>query len=300
MDEDGWLGGPVGQQLTARLVAQACRQYQIAEPDAQAIVLDVLGRERRLAAVIAGGSSLQQIERTRLFKDLATASRKRIYYHLRRYDRQNPAAAAALAALEAMTPGEMPGQDLLAALATGHVSTAERLPFLNSFHQTLFAAIGTPATVLDMGCGVYPVLFPFDGPGASVTAYVAADKDPESVRTLASYARVRGDGRLAAVAFDISDGWGALRDRTGRTRFDVAFMFKLVPVLRRQASAAYQLLTTVSADLVVLTGSTRSMTKNQSIERRERAALLAFAEAAGLRVRAEASCGGECLVIASR
>src|SRR5882762_2624051 len=100
MNEDGWLGDPVGQQLAARLVTRACRQYQIAEPDAQAIVLDVLSRERRLAAAIADGSSVQQIERTRLFRDLASASRKKIYYHLRRYDRQNPAAAAALAALD--------------------------------------------------------------------------------------------------------------------------------------------------------------------------------------------------------
>jgi 16S rRNA (guanine(1405)-N(7))-methyltransferase len=199
-----------------------------------------------------------------------------------------------------MGPGEVPGQDLLAGLATGHISTAERLPFLTEFHEALFAGIGTPATVLDLGCGVYPVLFPFDAEGASVSAYVAADKDPGSIRALDSYARVRGDGRLTAVAFDISDGWAVLRDRTGQSRFDVAFLFKLVPVLRRQASAAYQLLTTISADLVVLTGSTRSMTKNQSIERRERAALLAFAEAAGLRVRAEAACGGECVVVASR
>jgi hypothetical protein len=300
MNEGAWLGGPVGQQLTASLVAQACRRYQITELDARAIVLDILSRERKLEAAIAEGSSAQQIERTRLFQDLASASRKKIYYQLRRYDRQNPAAKSALATLEAMVPGETPGQDVLAALASGHVSTAERLPFLAAFHEVLFAGIGTPGSVLDLGCGVYPVLFPFDGPGASVSAYVAADKDLGSIRILDGYARARGDGRLAAVAFDIGDGWAVLRELTGQSRFDVAFLFKLVPVIRRQAGAAYQLLTTINADLVVLTGAARSMTKNQSIARRERAILLAFAEAAGLRVQAEAACGGECLVIASR
>ena len=295
-----WLSTDVAQQLTADLVAHARQQYRIGEDEAQAIVLEVLAGQQAVRAAVSSGQTAQQIERTRVFKDLATATRKRIYYHLRRYDRANADAAAALARLEAMPPGEMPGDDLLATLATGHVSTTERLPRLAEFHECLFEAIGAPASVLDVGCGLYPLLFPFDAEGASVETYVAADKDPEAVRILERYAQVRADGRLVVVPFDISDGWQALRDRAGRAHFDVAFLFKLVPVLRRQDAGAYQALTAVPADLAVLTGATTSMTKNRSIARRERASIMAFAEAAGLTVNSQAICGDEFLAVASR
>jgi hypothetical protein len=296
-----WLDTDAGRQLAEQLVAQACRRYRIGEDQARSVVLDVLADEPALGAAIAEGRSAQQIQRTRLFKDLASASRRKIYYLLRRYDRAgDQTAQAALAALRAARPGEVPGPEVLAALARGHVSTQERLAGLAEFHEALFKHIGTPSSILDVGSGIYPALFPFDAEGASVTAYTAADKDPEAIDILSSYARARGDGRLIVTPFDINEGWPALASRSGRSHFDVAFGFKLVPVLQRQDRDAYRALMTVPADLVVLTGATTSMTKNQSIERRERAILLSFAEAAGLMVRAQGAHGGEYLVVASR
>jgi ribosomal RNA methyltransferase FmrO len=292
-----WLDNDVGLELADHLTAQARKRYRIGEDEARSIVLGVLAGEQALKAAIGNGQSAQQIERTRLFKDLASATRKKIYYSLRRYDRASDTGA--LAALSSLPPGEAPSQELLTELARGHVSTLERLPGLAAFHEALFGLIGTPSSVLDVGCGVYPLLFPFDGAGATVTTYVAADKDPDAISVLESYARARGDGRPSAVRFDLNEGWPALCQQTGHTRFEVAFGFKLVAVLRRQDRTAWQMLASVPADLIVLSGSTMSMTKNQSIERRERAALLSFAEAAGLTVRADATCDGEYLVAAA-
>ena len=295
-----WLTDEVGRQLAADLVAQACQRYRLSEDEAQPIVLDVLAKSTALREAVLAGHDAQQIQRTRAFRELSSATRKQIYYHLRRYDRASLSADEALAQLDAMEPGTRPGHRLLAQLTSGHVSTLERLPDLEAFHEALFAHCGLAASVLDVGCGVYPVLFPFDGAGAAVGRYVAADKDPASVRILEGYARVRGDGRLRPVCFDINDGWPAFSGRTGIARFDLAFLFKLVSMLRRQDRRAYEILMRVPADRVVLSGATKSMTKNRSIERRERATLLDFAKAAGLSVVAESQIADEYLIAASR
>ena len=42
-----------------------------------------------------------------------------------------------------------------------HASTDERLPYLESFYQTLFEATGTPRTLLDLACGLNPFAFPW-------------------------------------------------------------------------------------------------------------------------------------------
>ncbi len=295
-----WLDTDVARQLAADLVAQARRQYRIGEADALAVARELLRGQRAIAAAVTDGHGARQIERTRQFKDLASATRKKIYYQLRRYDREDDFAQAALGSLNAMPPGEHPGADVIFALAAGHVSTAERLPTFADFHAALFASIGRPESILDVGCGVYPLLFPFDQRGASVASYVAADRDPRSLAILESYARARGDGRLLVAEFDINDGWRALIDRAGRPHFDVAFLFKLVPVVRRQDRGAYRALAQVPADLLVLTGATSAMTRNRSIERRERNVLLSFAHDAGLTVLAQSAAGEEYMVVASR
>lgn len=297
---DSWLSTDAGRQLTADLTGQVCKNYRISQDDALPIVVAALANSHALRAAVLAGHDAGQIERTRHFKYLSAATRKKVYYHLRRYERPSTAADTALARLDAMTPGTVPGQALLAELTRGHVSTVERLPGLTAFNQALLAHAGGARSVLDVGCGVYPVLFPFDGAGAAITRYVAADKDQACLRILESYARVRGDGRLIPTRFDVNDGWQALGQRADTSRFDLAFLLKLVPVLQRSDRAAYDKLMGVPADIIVLSGAARSMTKNRSIERRERAALLSFANAARLSVIEETAVADEYLVVAGR
>jgi 16S rRNA (guanine(1405)-N(7))-methyltransferase len=44
-----------------------------------------------------------------------------------------------------------------------HASTAERIPHLEAFYRQLFAAAGTPSTILDLACGLHPLGLPWMG-----------------------------------------------------------------------------------------------------------------------------------------
>jgi 16S rRNA (guanine(1405)-N(7))-methyltransferase len=55
-----------------------------------------------------------------------------------------------------------------------HASTAERLPYLDTFYHTLFQTTGTPKTLLDLACGLNPLSFPWMNLPIS-TAYYAYD-----------------------------------------------------------------------------------------------------------------------------
>lgn len=57
---------------------------------------------------------------------------------------------------------------------SAHASTAERIPGQAEFYQRLFAATGTPASILDLACALHPLAFPWmDLP--LTTAYHAYD-----------------------------------------------------------------------------------------------------------------------------
>jgi 16S rRNA (guanine(1405)-N(7))-methyltransferase len=44
-----------------------------------------------------------------------------------------------------------------------HASTAERIPFLEDFYQTIFEQTGLPSSLHDLACGLHPIAFPWMG-----------------------------------------------------------------------------------------------------------------------------------------
>jgi hypothetical protein len=172
-------------------------------------------------------------------------------------------------------------------VAAGHVSCLERLGSLDELHRRLLSVEPSPRSVLDVGCGRYPLVFPFDDAGRGVERYAAMDKDAGCVELVGRYARARGDGRLVAVRADVADGWSAVTAAAGVDRFDLALLLQAVPVIRRLRPRVLAVLADVPAELVVLTGAIRSMTRREQIDRRERLTLLRFAGDAGWRVLGE-------------
>lgn len=55
-----------------------------------------------------------------------------------------------------------------------HASTAERIPFIDTFYRDLFHQTGYPAIILDLACGLHPLAFPWMGLPLS-TQYHAYD-----------------------------------------------------------------------------------------------------------------------------
>jgi SAM-dependent methyltransferase len=294
-----WLEAPALAPLVGELSSAVAARYRVDRDEAARLVAEALAGRADLERLAGRGLDTAQLRRSREYRAAATAARRHVYYRLRRYDRDQPGQAVAeeLDRWPGLAPAER--ERLLRRVAAGHVSALERLGSLEELHRRLFSLRPGPRSVLDVGCGRYPLLFPFDADGRGVERYAAVDKDPACVELVDRYARARGDGRLVAVRADVADGWSAVCAAAGVDRFDLALLLQAVPVLRRLRPRALAVVGRVPAELVVLTGAVRSMTRRERVDRRERRALLGFAADAGWRVLEEFRTADEVGVLAA-
>jgi 16S rRNA (guanine(1405)-N(7))-methyltransferase len=71
-------------------------------------------------------------------------------------------------------------------MLAAHTSTHERQPYLQAFYQTLFQAVGTPHSVLDLACGLNPFALPNMGLDRNVR-YFAYDIHLPRIRLLNAF-----------------------------------------------------------------------------------------------------------------
>jgi Ribosomal RNA methyltransferase (FmrO) len=294
-----WLEAPALAPLVRELSASVAARYRVDPETAARLVAEALAGRRDLEQRLHQGLDTAQLRRTREYRAAATAARRHVYYRLRRYDRDRPGQTP-LAELDRWPRLAPAGREqVLRQVAAGHLSTLERLGSLDELHRRLFSLQPSPRSVLDVGCGRYPLLFPFDAAGRGVERYAAMDKDATCIEIVDRYARARGDGRLVAVRADVADGWSAVTGAAGVDRFDLALLLQAVPVIRRLRPRNLAVLGQVPAELVVLTGAVLSMTRRERIDRRERGTLLGFADDAGWRVLGEFRTSDEVGVLAA-
>ncbi|MBN1660683.1 MAG: 16S rRNA methyltransferase [Anaerolineae bacterium] len=110
-----------------------------------------------------------------------------------------------------------------------HTSTRERLSLLDVFYPAIWEITGTPASVLDVGCGLNPLALPWMGlpPGAR---YVALDVDCERIDFVNRCLVIAGLAPLARC----QDALVA----PPQDRVDVALLLKMSPTLERQEGGA--------------------------------------------------------------
>lgn len=290
--------GPIAE-LVRETADAIARQYQIGVEEAREIVAETFASRPELLRVAETEDSAARIRRTRACKDAVAEAKRRVYYHLRRY-RAADDFAGLVEQLEALGTAEpVDEQDRRAlAIAGQHKSTAERLPALDEFHRQLLPHLADARTILDLGCGVYPLVFPFDA-CPRLERYVAADKDPLAIRAVRACAAAKHDERLVAVDWEIGAGWDRLVQDGHVSSFDVALMLKLVPVVHRQERESLPALAQCPARTWVLSGSCTSLTKRHSIQRREKAVLRRFVESAGRQVTDEFAAGSEFVWVSS-
>lgn len=299
MPDSSWLQTALAQTLMADVVADIVRRYRIDEGAAAAAVREVFSKSDELHKIIGRETSPPKVTRTRAFKDVVNAVRRNIYYDLRRYSADVESQNALIERLSE-AGGAPPGglQSFVLEIAKSHASTRERLKDREAFYGQLLPLLGRPRSILDVGCGMQPLLFPFDDLKDSLELYAAADKDPSSIAAVAAFAKATGNGRIVAARWDIAEGWPPLIKSCQVKEFDVAFLLKVVPVVERQQPELVDILRETPGRLWVLTGSKVSLTKRQDIERRERALLRRFYEASGRRVVNEFSVSEEfCLIL---
>ncbi len=275
-----------------RIAAKAARDYRVSREEAERVVREMFERSPACRAAAAKATDPDRLARTRAFKDAASRARERIYYSLRRYRADAEDAEADVAALEALS-ADAPATERAEAVRRvmlGHASTRERMKNSQAFYEQAFALAGDVRTVLDVGCGVQPLAFPFEGAGASVELYLAADKDAQAVRAVEAHARSLAPGRVKALEWDIAGGWAPVTQAGGTAgvdTFDLALMLKLVPVVKRREPQLLDTLARAPARRMLVTGSAMSMTKRRSVRRRERGVLGRFIADAGLEIAGE-------------
>ena len=276
---------PALAQLAERLAQEAARRYRIGAEQARGRIERSWRRHQALRALARRTPSPRALARTRLYRQAASQAKKDIYYRLRRYRPPSDEFSKGLERLR-RAPAAVECQAACEALARSHASTAERWPDLDGFLERTRPVWGACATLLDVGCGLMPLLFPFDRVDDRLKRYVACDRDARCIEAVNACGQVTS-AVLEGRVWDIGDGWEALETQTGIKRYDAAFLLKLVPVVARQQPRLLATLADAPADWLVVTGSRQALARRQDISRRERAVIGSFAKRHGLVVESE-------------
>ena len=267
------------EDLVTREITAICQQYRIAPAEARILFAQFLQRRPDLLKKIPATTPAAELTRLRSYHTLIKQARKQIYYHLRQYQADKPHIAelrAELGHLLAAAPDTAAIDRVRQALLLTHVSTQERAPDYPLFYQKLFEVLAPPRTILDLGCGLHPLSYPFTGPTSRPELYVAVDQQPDVIATLTVFAPYVRPTRLLPVCADIAEtNWQHAFDLEISV-FDVAFLLKLIPVIARQARHVLPRLAAAPARQLVITAASEAMTRKTSIRRREDRVLREF------------------------
>jgi 16S rRNA (guanine(1405)-N(7))-methyltransferase len=147
----------------------------------------------------------------------------------------------------------------------------------DAFYQTLFDIMEPPRTILDLGCGLHPLSYPFNHPTRRPDVYVALDTQIEVIDTLTVFAPYVSPTQLLPLQRDIAEvDWNTIVDEGHVRTFDVVFMLKLISVVARQQRHLLPKLAAVPARCILITAATESMTRKENIKRREERVLRDF------------------------
>jgi hypothetical protein len=285
----------IPEDLLEREARKVSARYRVELADAREALADAFSARPELTQRIVERHAREDVTRWREYRDVVKSCRKALYYGLRRYYADPDEAEALVAELErAAEEGRPPDavEALRLRLLSAHVSTRERTPYEEEFLEQFFGLCGVPGTVLDVGCGMQPLSYPFSGRGDGTALYVGVDRDDRSVRAAAAWGCIAAPRRLTALRADVSgpDWMSAL---PGGPPYGLALMLKVVPVLGRLDSAAARALGRVPAGRLLVTGCAESMTRRERIEGRERAVLRRFLVTSGRTIIGEFRAGSE-------
>ena len=144
-------------------------------------------------------------------------------------------------------------QEILKKILRLHASTNERMRALSVFYDFIFDAIGPIETVLDIGCGFNPFTLPYFHKNTGIISkYYALDID-NRISDLNN--RYFTSLKMPALA-----GCADIAVDTPRISADVAFLFKLLPLIERQAKGrSAGLLREIDAKYLIITYPTKSL-----------------------------------------
>ena len=139
-----------------------------------------------------------------------------------------------------------------------HLSTKERIPIYPVIYQKIFAITGKPKVILDLGCGLNPVSYPYMEVDAKYYASELNAADCEFLEKCFKKMEIKGK----AVPLDLTE---AAKDPSLLKRFpkaDVCFMFKILDEVERKRGrkASESLIKNIDAKYLVISFATKKVT----------------------------------------
>ncbi len=135
----------------------------------------------------------------------------------------------------------------LTQLLSCHASTRERLPLsaMDELYGRIFSVTGIPETLLDLACGMNPVYIAYRYPDMRIHC---EDISGQSINVIQNFSET-----AEAAMGDLLSG-------VPEEKYDVALLFKVLPLLDRQESgAADRVLNAVQAKYIVCSFPTRTL-----------------------------------------
>ena len=152
---------------------------------------------------------------------------------------------------KAHSEGPEPFRRACAQVMKRHVSTRERLPFLDKFYTPLLAGLQPIQSLVDIGCGLHPLALPWMGLPANAT-YIALDIYKDMAAFLNDFFAllpIRGRAEAGDILQSLPPG-----------QADLALILKTIPCLEQvEQSAGRQLLATVQANVLLVSFPAQSL-----------------------------------------
>jgi len=129
-----------------------------------------------------------------------------------------------------------------------HVSTKERIAIYGELYEKIFAIIGKPKTILDLGCGRNP--FSFEQMNLGKIKYVASDLSSGDLKEIQKYFDDFGiNGET--IKLDLSDEEDV--DKLKKIKADVCFLFKVLDVVEtKNKNITYKILSSINSPWIVV------------------------------------------------
>jgi 16S rRNA (guanine(1405)-N(7))-methyltransferase len=267
------------KELLDQEVKSICSRYKIGQDAVIKHINETIARHPKLIQKIQQNKNAH-FTRLTAYKQFIKDVKKTIYYQLRQYHQDSANEnnlKDRLANINCKAPENL--DTVLMNLLASHVSSKERLPYYEQFYRQLFNLVDAPQTIVDIGCGLHPLSYPYQN-NISLKTYVAIDKDLSVIDILKLYAPHVRPIQLKTVCMDIKDiVWPELLDQVNP--FDLALLLKLIPVMHRQNKSSLAQLVNIPAKRILLTGNIEAMTRREKIRRKEEQALRHFIEMTG-------------------
>lgn len=300
----------IPEKIIKNAVQKIVKRYKISAEQAEQIFLDEAVKNKKFMENALEFSEKKNFDKWNEYKKLMKKTKKTIYYFLRQY-KQEPEEKIQEKLMELKKALEKEKKlsktiPLHKELLSMHISSKERINSYEKFYEKIFSVTGIPESILDVSCGFNYFSVPLMK--TEKLFYVGTEHKKEFVQRIndyfdliKKYSEIKGKGILFDLKERDFDSRNELLELNNEKMFDIAFLFKLIPVMEREKKGLTQnLIDVIPAEWIILSASKESMTKKEKISFRETAVINKFIKENALYLSAKIEFENEIIFIVKR